>query len=46
MMHAAPIVKLTGAEVQIGEGSAEIVLPVKKEFFHTGEVHCMVPYIF
>ena len=36
MMHAAPIVKLTGAEVQIGEGSAEIVLPVKKEFFHTG----------
>ena len=36
MMHSAPIVKLIGAKVKVSEGSAEIVVPVKKAFFHTG----------
>ena len=36
MMHAAPIVKLTEAKVKINEGCAEIVIPVKNQFFHTG----------
>jgi uncharacterized protein (TIGR00369 family) len=36
MMHSAPIVKLTGARVAIRHGEAEITLPVKREFFHSG----------
>lgn len=37
MMHAAPIVKLVGAKAVIGEGRAEITLPVKRELFHAAE---------
>lgn len=40
MMHSAPIVNLVGARVSIGEGCAEITLPVKKELFHAaGALH-------
>jgi uncharacterized protein (TIGR00369 family) len=40
MMHSAPIVKLTGARVVISRGQAEIMLPVKREFFHAaGALH-------
>lgn len=40
MMHSAPIVNLVGARVVIGEGHAEITLPVKKELFHAaGALH-------
>ncbi|HET7843779.1 MAG TPA: PaaI family thioesterase [Xanthomonadales bacterium] len=34
MMHSAPIVQLTGARVAIGEGTAELTLPVRRELFH------------
>lgn len=40
MMHSAPIVRLVGARVVIGPGSAEISLPVKPELFHAaGALH-------
>jgi uncharacterized protein (TIGR00369 family) len=40
MMHTAPIVNLVGARVSIGEGSAEIVLPVKRDLYHAaGALH-------
>lgn len=40
MMHSAPIVNLVGARVSIGEGRAEIVLPVKPELHHAaGALH-------
>lgn len=40
MMHSAPIVNFVGARVSIGEGRAEITLPVKKELFHAaGALH-------
>jgi uncharacterized protein (TIGR00369 family) len=40
MMHAAPIIKVTGARVAIRHGEAEIMLPVKREFFHSaGALH-------
>ncbi len=40
MMHSAPIVNLVGARVMIGEGRAEITLPVKRELFHAaGALH-------
>jgi len=40
MMHSAALVRLTGARVKIGERTAEITLPVKREFFHAaGALH-------
>lgn len=40
MMHSAPLVELTGARVRIGERTAEIVMPVKPQFFHAaGALH-------
>ena len=40
MMHSAPIVDLVGARVSIGDGRAEITLPVTKELFHAaGALH-------
>ncbi|RPH58908.1 MAG: PaaI family thioesterase [Acidobacteria bacterium] len=40
MMHSAPIVKLTGARIVIRRGESEIMLPVKREFFHSaGAMH-------
>jgi uncharacterized protein (TIGR00369 family) len=40
MMHSAPIVDLVGARVAIGEGRAEITLPVRRELFHAaGALH-------
>jgi uncharacterized protein (TIGR00369 family) len=40
LMHSAPIVKLVGARVSIGEGSAEITLPVRGDLFHAaGALH-------
>ena len=40
MMHSAPIIKVTGARVAIRHGEAEIMLPVKREFFHSaGALH-------
>ncbi len=40
MMHSAPIVNLVGAKAVIGEGLAEITLPVKRELFHAaGALH-------
>jgi uncharacterized protein (TIGR00369 family) len=40
MMHTAPIVKLTGARAVIGEGRAEIDIPVDPKFFHAaGALH-------
>ena len=39
-MHSAALVTLTGARVKIGERTAEITLPVKREFFHAaGALH-------
>lgn len=39
-MHSAPLVELTGARVRIGERTAEIVMPVKPQFFHAaGALH-------
>ena len=34
MMHSAPFVKLTGAKVFVEKGTAEITLPVRKDFHH------------
>ncbi|TAL38521.1 MAG: PaaI family thioesterase [Spirochaetes bacterium] len=34
LMHSAPIVKLTRARALIGDGTAEITIPVREEFFH------------
>ena len=40
MMHSAALVSLTGARVKISERTAEITLPVKREFFHAaGALH-------
>ena len=40
MMHSAPIVRLAGARVEIGEGRAELSLPVKPELHHAaGALH-------
>jgi uncharacterized protein (TIGR00369 family) len=40
MMHSAPIVNLVGARASIGEGRAEIVLPVKRDLYHAaGALH-------
>ena len=40
MMHSAPIVKLTGARIRIGEGTSEITLPVTRDLFHAaGALH-------
>ena len=39
-MHSAPIVRLVGARVTIGEGHAEIELPVREDLFHAaGALH-------
>lgn len=39
-MHSAPIVRLVGARVTIGEGRAEIELPVREDLFHAaGALH-------
>jgi uncharacterized protein (TIGR00369 family) len=34
MMHSAPLVKLVGARARIGNGTAEITIPVRRELFH------------
>ncbi len=34
MMKSAPIVKLVGADSQISQGRAEIVLPIRNELYH------------
>ncbi|MBP7583820.1 MAG: PaaI family thioesterase [Spirochaetes bacterium] len=40
LMHSAPIVNLVGARVAIGEGRAEITLPVTTKLFHAaGALH-------
>ncbi|MBN1535037.1 MAG: PaaI family thioesterase [Spirochaetes bacterium] len=40
LMHSAPIVRLVGACVTIGEGTAEITLPVRGDLFHAaGALH-------
>jgi uncharacterized protein (TIGR00369 family) len=40
MMHSAPFVVFTGAKARIGEGYAEILMPVKKKLFHAaGALH-------
>lgn len=40
MMHSAPFVKLTGAKVVVDKGTAEITLPVRKDFHHAaGAMH-------
>jgi uncharacterized protein (TIGR00369 family) len=40
MMHSAPIVKMTGARVEVGEGRADITLPVRSDLFHAaGALH-------
>jgi uncharacterized protein (TIGR00369 family) len=40
MMHSAPLMKLTGARVKIGEGEAEITLPVEEKLCHAaGALH-------
>lgn len=40
MMHDAPIVKLAGAHIRIGEGRSEITLPVREDLFHAaGALH-------
>jgi len=46
LMHSAPIVKLVGARAAIGEGRAEITLPVKRELFHAaGALHGSVYFL-
>ena len=40
MMHSAPLVKLTGAKVNVSNGTAEISLPVDEKMFHAaGAMH-------
>ena len=40
MMRSAPFMQLTGVDVKIKKGEAEITLPVKKDFFHAaGAMH-------
>ena len=40
MMHSAPLVKLTGAKVEISRGRAVIRIPVDEKFFHAaGALH-------
>ncbi|MCJ8344054.1 PaaI family thioesterase [bacterium] len=40
MMHSAPFIQMTGAKVSIQKGQAQIILPVKKELFHSaGAMH-------
>ena len=40
MMHSAPFVKLTGIQLAVTKGEAQITLPVRKDFFHAaGAMH-------
>ncbi|PKN63023.1 MAG: thioesterase [Deltaproteobacteria bacterium HGW-Deltaproteobacteria-15] len=40
MMHSAPFIELTGLKAVVKKGQAEMILPVKKEFFHAaGAMH-------
>ncbi len=40
MMRSAPFMQLTGVDVKIKKGEAEIILPVKRDFFHAaGAMH-------
>ncbi len=40
MMHTAPFMQLTEARVKVSEAQAEIVMPVKEQFFHAaGALH-------
>ena len=40
MMHRAPIIKLTGARIEISSGRSEITLPVRQDLFHAaGALH-------
>lgn len=46
MMHSAPIVRLTGAKVNIEKGYAEIHLPVKSELCHAaGALHGAIYFL-
>jgi uncharacterized protein (TIGR00369 family) len=46
MMHSAPIVKLVGARVSIGAGTAEITVPVDEKLFHAaGSLHGAVYFL-
>ena len=46
MMHSAPIVRLTGARVEIGEGRADMTIPVERDFFHAaGALHGAVYFL-
>ena len=46
MMHSAPIVKLTGARATIGEGRAEIDIPVAPKLFHAaGALHGSIYFL-
>ena len=39
-MHSAPFVSFTGARVDVDEGKAKIILPIRKEFHHAaGAMH-------
>lgn len=39
-MHSAPFIELTGLKAVVKKGQAEMILPVKKEFFHAaGAMH-------
>ncbi len=40
MMHSAPFIQWTGAQVSISEAKAQITLPVRDDFFHAaGAMH-------
>ena len=34
MMHSAPFIELIGLTAVVKKGQAEMILPVKEEFFH------------
>lgn len=40
MMHSAPFIKLTGIKALVKKGEAQMILPVKQDFFHAaGAMH-------
>ncbi len=40
MMHSAPFIRLIGARAVVKRGEAEIILPIRQDFFHSaGAVH-------
>lgn len=45
-MHLAPLVKLTGARVEISRGKAIVRLPVDRKFFHAaGALHGSIYFL-